>query len=157
MFLDLVFIMILVFIVQYFIIGLIKTNSTSDITNNLNKIYLSSINTLIVGFIYILMIDFKKGVISDCNYYIGLGLGIVILMYAYKNQLGITDYDWANSMIEVQSNGLMLSKKMMEQKSSNDNQIKCIEFAKYIVKSQEEQINLFKQLASNSNAKGLFY
>lgn len=157
MFLDIIFIMCLVFIVQYYIIGLIKTNSTSDITNNLNKIYISSISGLIVGFIYVLMTDFKLGYLADCNYYIGLGVGIGILIYAYKNQLGITDYDWANSMIEIQSSGLMISKKMSEQKHLNDNQIKCVEFAKYIVKSQKEQIDLLKQLASNSNTKGLFY
>lgn len=157
MFLDIVFIMCLVFIVQYYIIGLIKTNSTSDITNNLNKIYLSSISGLIVGFIYVLMTDFKLGYLADCNYYIGLSIGIGLITYAYKNQLGVTDYDWANSMIEIQSNGLIISKKMSEQKPSNVNQSKCIEFAKYIVKSQEEQIDMLKQLASNSNTKGLFY
>lgn len=157
MFLDIVFIMCLVFIVQYYIIGLIKTNSSSDITNNLNKIYLSTISGLIVGFIYVLMTDFKLGYLADCNYYIGLGIGIGILTYAYKNQLGITDYDWANSMTEIQSSGLMISKKMSEQKVSNENQAKCIEFAKYIVKSQEEQIDLLKQLASDSNTKGLFH
>jgi len=157
MFLDIIFILCLVFIVQYYIIGLIKTNSTYDITNNLNKIYLSSIFGLIVGFIYVLMTDFKLGFLANCNYYIGLGVGIGVLTYAYKNQIGITDYDWANSMIEIQSSGLMISKKMSEQKPLNDNQTKCIEFAKYIVKSQEEQIELFKQLASNSNTKGLFY
>ena len=113
MFLDIVFIMILVFIVQYFIISLIKTNSTSDITNNLNKIYLSSIFALFVGFIYVLMIDFKQNTLVNHNYYIGLGVGIGILIYVYKNQIGITDYDWANSMIEHQSTGILLSKKMM--------------------------------------------
>ena len=157
MFLDIVFIMCLVFIVWYFIIGLIKTNSTSDNINSLNKVYLSSISALIVSFIYVLMIDFKLGTMADCNYYIGLGIGIGIFTYAYKNQIGITDYDWANSMVEIQSNGVMISKKMSEQKPSNDNQVKCVEFAKYIVKSQQEQIDLLKQLASTSNTKGLFY
>lgn len=157
MFLDIVFIMILVFIVQYFVIDLIKTNSTSYITNNLNKVYLSTISSLIVGFIYVLMIDFKKGDLVDMNYYIGLGIGIAILIYAYKNQLGITDYDWSNSMIENLSNSIMISQKMSEQIPKNDNQTKSIEFAKYIVESQEEQIQLLKKLSSNSNNRGLFY
>lgn len=51
----------------------------------------------------------------------------------------------------------ILSQKMAEQKSLNNNQSKCVEFSKYIVKAQEEQIELLKQLASNSNTKGLFY
>jgi len=157
MFLDIVFIMILVFVVQYFIMSWIITNSSNNITSNLNKIYLSTISALMISFIYVLLIDFKQGTLIDCNYYIGFGIGIGILIYAYKNQIGITDYDWANSMIELQSNGIMLSTIMSEQKPTNTNQTKCIEFAKYIVKAQNEQINLFKQIVSDSNTKGIFY
>jgi hypothetical protein len=159
MFLDIVFIMCLVFIVQYWIISWISTNSSSNITSSLNKVYLGTIYALITAFIYVLLIDFKQGSLTDCNYYIGLGISIGILTYAYKNQIGITDYDWANSMIELQSNGIMLSQKMAEQKltNPNQNQTKCIDFSKYIVKAQEEQIDLLKQLSSNSNTKGLFY
>lgn len=159
MFLDIVFIMCLVFVVQYWIISWITTNISSNITSSLNKVYLGVIFALMMSFIYVLLIDFKNSSLTDCNYYIGLGIGIGILTYAYKNQIGITDYDWTNSMIELQSNGIMLSQKMAVQElaNPNHNQTKCIDFAKYIVKTQEEQINLLKQLNSNSNTKGLFY
>lgn len=151
--------MCLVFVVQYFIMSWIMTNSPSNITTNLNKVYIGIIYSLMIAFIYVLLVDFKKGSLTDCNYYIGLGICIGTLTYAYKNQIGITDYDWANSMIEIQSNGIMLSQKMTEQKftNPNQNQTKCNDFAKYIVKAQEEQIELLKQLSSNSNTKGLFY
>jgi hypothetical protein len=157
MFLDIVFIMILVFIIQYFIMSWVTTNSPSDITSSLNKIYLSTITALMIGFVYVLLIDFKKGSLTDCNYYIGLGIGIGVLIYAYKNQIGITDFDWANSMIELESNGIMLSNKMSEQKPSNSNQTKSVELAKFIVKAQQEQLDLFRQIVSNSNTKGIFY
>ena len=157
MFLDIIFIMILVFIVQYFVMSIILTNLNLNITNNLNKIYISTILALIVGFIYVLMMNFKLGLLIDYNYYIGFGICSGIFIYAYKNQIGITDYDWANSMIELQSNGILISKIMSNQEPTNDNKIKCIEFSKYIVKSQQEQIDLLKQLAFNSNTKGLFY
>ena len=137
----------------------ITTNSPSDITTSLNKVYLGTIYALMIAFIYVLLVDFKQGLLTDCNYYIGLGIGIGVLTYAYKNQIGITDYDWSNSMIELQSNGVMLSQKMAEQKliNPNLNQSRCIDFAKYIVDTQKEQIDLLKQLSSNSNTKGLFY
>lgn len=159
MFLDIVFIMCLVFVVQYWIISWIMTNTSSNITSSLNKVYLGVIFSLMMSFIYVLLIDFKLGSLTDCNYYIGLGIGIGVLIYAYKNQIGITDYDWANSMIELQSSGIMLSQKMADQElaNPNQNQTKCIDFAKYIVKTQEEQIDLLKQLSFNSNTKGLFY
>ncbi len=157
MFLDIVFIMILVFVIQYFIMSWVTTNSPTDITSSLNKIYLSTIMALMIGFVYVLLIDFKQGSLMDCNYYIGLGISIGVLTYAYRNQVGITDFDWANSMIELQSNGIMLSKKMSEQKPSNTNQTKCVEFSNYIIKAQQEQIELFRQLVSGSNTKGIFY
>lgn len=158
MFLDIVFIILMVFIIKYYIMSWIITNSPKDITNNLNKIYLSSLCALMIGFVYVLLIDYKQGFLTDFNYYIGLGFGIGLLIYIYQNQIGITDFDWANSMIELESNGILLSKKMSEQTNTtaNSNQNKSINFANYIVKSQQEQIDLFRQIASNSNIKGIF-
>jgi hypothetical protein len=156
MFLDIIFIIILVFVIQYYVMSCIVTDSNKNITMSLNKIYLSGITSLMIGFVYVLLIDYKQGFITNGNYYFGLGIGISILIYLYKNQIGITDYDWANSMIELQSNGIMLSEKMSKQKPLNSNQTKCIEFSKYIVKTQEEQIDLLRQLASNSNTKSIF-
>jgi hypothetical protein len=156
MFLDIIFIIILVFVLQYYVMSWIVTDPNKNITMSLNKIYLSGITSLMIGFVYVLLIDYKQGFITNGNYYFGLGIGISILIYLYKNQIGITDYDWANSMIELQSNGIMLSEKMSKQKPLNSNQTKCIEFSKYIVKTQEEQIDLLRQLASNSNTKSIF-
>ena len=156
MFLDIIFIIILVFVIQYYVMSWIITDSNKNIATSLNKIYLSCITSLMIGFVYVLLIDYKQGFLTDGNYYFGLAIGISILIYLYKNQIGITDYDWANSMIELQSNGIMLSEKMSKQKPLNSNQTKCIEFSKYIVKTQEEQIDLLRQLAYNSNTKGIF-
>jgi hypothetical protein len=156
MFLDIIFIIILVFVIQYYVMSWIVTYSNKNITMSLNKIYLSGITSLMIGFVYVLLIDYKQGFITNGNYYFGLGIGISLLIYLYKNQIGITDYDWTNSMIELQSNGIMLSEKMSKQKPLNSNQTKCIEFSKYIVKTQEEQIDLLRQLASNSNTKSIF-
>jgi hypothetical protein len=156
MFLDIIFIMILTFIVQYFLMSWIITNSYTDITNNLNKVYLSTIFSLFIAFIYILWYDFKQNLLS-CNYYIGLGIASGVLIYAYRQQLGVTDYDWINSMIEIQSNGILVSKFMSEQKSSNENQTKCIELSKHIVNMQKDQIDLLKKLSYNSKIKGIFY
>lgn len=156
MFLDIIFIVILVFAFQYYFIELVKTNTASNITHSLDKIYLSSIYALAVGLIYVLLMDFKKDTKVEYNYYLSLCILIGILIYAYRIQWSVTDYDWANSMIELQSNGILISEKMAEQKPSNDNQIKCIELSKNIVKTQQEQIELLKHLASNSNVKKLF-
>lgn len=154
MFLDIIFIIILVFIVQYYIISMVKTNSLSNLTFSLNKIYLSLIMSFIISLCYVLLVDFKQGFITDSNYYIAIGICLGLGIYAYRNQYGITDFDWANSMIEIQSNGILISEKMANQ---NQNSSKCVEFAKYIVKAQEEQIDLLKQFSSESNTKGFFY
>ncbi len=46
MFLDIVFIIILVFVIQYYILSIIKTNSLFNVTSSLNKMYLGIIRIL---------------------------------------------------------------------------------------------------------------
>ena len=81
---DILFLIIITFLVQYFIISRIITSSNEYITNSLNKIYLSTIVAIFVPLIYILMLDFKQGTIS-CNYYIGLGI-VIIASMAYQTE-----------------------------------------------------------------------
>lgn len=169
MFFDIIFIMILTFIVQYLIMSMITTNSYSDITNSLNKIYLSTILSLFVGLIYVLFVDFKKSSASNSayslDYYIGFTIILGALIYAYRNQLCVTNNDWTNTMIETQSNGIFVSKFVSDNKSCQNtfykntenkipydlNKNTYIEFSKYIVNTQSDEIELLKKLSLNYN------
>ena len=64
---DILFLIILVFITQYFLVSLITVKSYSNITNSLSKIYLSTIVAVMVAFGYVIVHDFNTRGIS-CNY-----------------------------------------------------------------------------------------
>ena len=159
MIMEIFFLIVIVFVVQYFIMSWVETNSRSDITNNLNKMYLSTISGLFVGFLYVLLYDFKGSTVSS-NYYIGLGTGIGLLTYAYRNQLGVTEYDWVNTMIEKQSGGILVTKSFVNSNQfnqSNPNDIAVSKLANWMVKNQQEEIGILKKLSSQMTSKGVFY
>lgn len=156
---EIFFLIIIVFVVQYFIMSWVETNSHKDITNNLNKIYLSTISGLFVGFLHVLLYDFKKSTLS-ANYYIGLGVGIGLLSYAYRNQLGVNEYDWANTMIEKQSSGILVTKSFLNSNlvdQTNPNEVAVSKLANWIVKNQQDEVELLKKLTNQMTTKGVFY
>ena len=162
---DILFLIIITFLVQYFIMARVTVESSKYITNSLGKIYSSTIIAIFVPIIYVLMIDFKQGTVS-CNYYIGLGLIVGIITYAYRNQLGVTDYDWANWMIEHQSTGILVSQPVSNVSTnftsgsasgsaSASNQVQYL--AAQIVSGQQNTIDNLKQLVSNMKINGVYY
>ena len=153
---DILFLIIITFLVQYFIISRIITSSNEYITNSLNKIYLSTIVAIFVPLIYILMLDFKQGTIS-CNYYIGLGIVIGIITYAYRNNLGVTYYDWANWMIEHQSVGILSSQPILLSQPINSTQIQTQNIASTIITNNSQEIASLKQLISQMKTNGVYY
>ena len=157
MFIELLFIIIVTFVVQYFIMSWITTDTYSNITNSLNKIYLSSISSLLVAFLYILLTDFKDNTMS-CNYYVRFAIAIGLLVYGYRKQYGIDEYDWFNTMIEKQSEGILLSQNMTKQKT-NGSQIDLMssELANQIVKTQQIQIDILKELKSQIKPNSIIY
>jgi hypothetical protein len=157
MIMEILFLTAIVFVVQYFIMSRIETNSHTDITNNLNKIYLSTISALSVAFLYVLLYDFKTSVLS-ANYYIGLGIGIGLLTWAYRNQWGVTEYDWINTMIEKQSEEILVTKAFVNSNqltnstnSTNPTDLAINKLSNWMIKNQQEQLALLKNLSSQTN------
>ncbi len=157
MIMDIIFIVILIWIIHYFIMSLIQTNNYTDITNNINKMYISTIMALFVAFIYVLLMDFKNNDLST-NYYISIGLVIALLVYMYKSQFAVNNYDWVSTMIESNSNNLLVNKFMASEKSNcNDENTACVKLANQFVKLNQEQINLLKLLKNNLKSNRIFY
>ena len=57
---DILFLILLTFITQYFLISLITVKSYSNITNSLSKIYLSTIVSTIMALLFVRIYDFKN-------------------------------------------------------------------------------------------------
>ena len=153
---DILFLILLTFITQYFLISLITTKSYSNITNSLSKIYLSTIVSIIVAFLYVIIYDFNNGGIS-CNYYIGLGIIIGTITYAYRNNLGVTYYDWANWMVEQQSVVNLLSEPILSTQPINSTQIQTQNIASSIITNNNQQTSTLKQLISQMKTNGVYY
>jgi hypothetical protein len=153
---NILFLLLLTFITQYFLVPMITVKSYSKITNSLSKIYLSTIVATMVAFLYVIIYDFNTGGIS-CNYYIGLGIIICTLTYAYRNGLGVTYYDWANWMIEHQEAGILISEPVLSTQPINTTQTQTQNIASEIISTQTQQINLLKQLVSQMKTNGVYY
>lgn len=153
---DVLFILLLTFITQYFVVSMITVKSYNQITNSLSKIYLCTIIASIVAFIYVIIYDFNNGNIS-CNYYIGLGIIIGTITYAYRNGLGVSYYDWANWMIEQQESGILVSEPMLSSQPINQTQIQTQNIASSIITNQIQQINSLKELVSQMKTNGVYY
>jgi hypothetical protein len=153
---NVLFLILLTFITQYFFISAITVKSYFQVTNSLGKIYLSTITASTIAFLYVILYDFNNGSIS-CNYYIGLGIIIGTITYAYRNGLGVTYYDWANWMEEHMSAGLLVSEPILSTRPENQTQIQTQNIASEIIQIQTQQINSLKKLVSQMKTNGVYY
>ena len=127
------------FIIQYFFMSAIMSNSIENITNSLGKVYLSIIMGLYMVVLEIMMHDHQYMVFS-MKYYIIFGCLIVFFIYLYKAQKYITDKEYVKEMIEHHSMALLTSNKILE-KTDNYNVSKL---AKNIIQKQEDEIRDMK-------------
>ena len=129
------------FIIQYFFMSTIMTNSMENITNSLGKVYLSVLMGLYMMVLEVMMHDHHYDVFS-MKYYIFIGCLIMFFVYLYKTQKYITDKEYVKEMIEHHSMALLTSNKILE-KTDNYNVSKL---AKNIIQNQEDEIRDMKEI-----------
>ena len=132
------------FIIQYFFMSTIMSNSIENITNSLGKVYLSIIMGLYMMVLEIMMHDHQYGVFS-MKYYIMIGFLIGLFIYLYRAQKYITDKEYLKEMIEHHSMALLTSNSILE-KTDNYNVSKL---AKNIIQKQEDEIRDMKGILTN--------
>ena len=129
------------FIIQYFFMSTIMTNSIENITNSLGKVYLSIIMGLYMMVLEIMMHDHQYDVFS-MRYYIIIGCLLGFFIYLYKTQKYISDKEYLKEMIEHHSMALLTSNKILE-KTDNYNVAKL---AKNIIQTQQDEIRDMKEI-----------
>ena len=132
------------FIIQYFFMSAIMSNSIENITNSLGKVYLSIIMGLYMMVLEIMMHDHQYGVFS-MKYYIMIGCLVGFFIYLYRVQKYITDKEYLKEMIEHHSMALLTSNQILE-KTDNYNVSKI---AKNIIQKQEDEIRDMKGILTN--------
>jgi hypothetical protein len=130
------------FIIQFFFMGFIMTNSPKNITFSVGKFYMSCIMALLMGLIEVGMYDFHMQHLS-VPYYLSLGFCLTIFVYLYRNQMYINDKEYLDEMIEHHSMALLTSGEIL-QKTQSD---RVRKLAENIVSTQEAEIKYMKQLA----------
>jgi len=139
------FMIICSFILQYYVMSLLMTNNYNNITNSIGKLYVSSIMAVVMGYLEVFMYDLMMVQIS-WNYYISFSLVLGILVYMYRNQIGINDKEYLKEMIEHHSMALLTSKEILN-KTHN---YKVKRLASNIVHNQTDEIKYMKQLVKSS-------
>jgi hypothetical protein len=139
--------MILSFLIQFFLMSFIMTNSSTNITFSVGKFYMSCIMALIMGLLEIGMHDYNmyNRFFVSSSYYLSLTFSLVVFIYLYRNQIYINDNDYLSEMIEHHSMALLTSEQILEKTQSE----KIRKLATNIVDTQQAEINYMKQLLMN--------
>lgn len=140
------FMMFTSFIIQYYVMSLIMVDDVTNIRNSLGKVYISSIMAILMGIVEVFMHDYFSRMISY-SFYIPLFILLIVFYYFYKTQYKITTKDYLNEMIEHHSMALLTSDEMLK-KTSDDN---VILLADSIIKGQQKEISIMKQMVQNMN------
>jgi uncharacterized protein (DUF305 family) len=141
---SVLFMMLLSFLIQYYVMSVIMTNDLTNIRNSLGKAYMSGMMALLMGIVEVAMNDYYMNMIS-AKYYIILFILLGILYYMYKTQQYIYDRDYLNEMIEHHSMALVTSGEIL--KKTSDPKVKIL--ASKIINTQEDEIQYMKNLLGN--------
>ena len=139
------FMMIGSFIIQYFFMSIIMTNTVTNITFSLGKFYISVIMALLMGLLEVCMYDYHmyqmRSAIS-APYYLALLFSLFVFLYLYRNQIYIEDEDYLREMIEHHSMAILTSDEIL-QKTQSD---RVKKLAENIVSTQNAEISYMKKL-----------
>jgi hypothetical protein len=138
---SVIFMMLLSFFIQYYVMSVIMTNDMTNIRNSLGKAYMSGIMALLMGIVEVAMNDYYMRMIS-AKYYVVLFILFGILYYMYTTQQYIYDRDYLNEMIEHHSMALTTSGEIL--KKTSDPKVKIL--ASKIINTQEDEIQYMKSL-----------
>ena len=129
------------FIIQYFIMPPFMVNSITDITFTLGSAYLSLFMGLLMGVVEVIMYDMRYNVMS-VKYYVSLLIMSAVCVYLYRYQIGITDKQYLEEMIEHHSMALLTSQEILKKTDDYD----VSKLAKNIIQTQEDEIKIMRRL-----------
>jgi len=134
---NLVYMIVVSFVIQYYLMSYIMTNNTSNIKNSLSKLYISIAMASMMGLT-------EMFIMGDQNMLVLFILLVMLVgsVIMYRRQMYINEKEYLNEMIEHHSMALLTSKSIIEK--TNDNQVKNL--AQNIIKSQQSEINYMGQL-----------
>ncbi len=134
------------FVIQYLVMSAIMTNELRDVTNSIGKAYIALFMAASMSTVDVVMHDIRYNSRST-KMYIGLFIGMAILVYLYRTQAYVTDKQYLNGMLEHHSMALQTSKQILK-KTSDYNVAKL---AKQIVQQQTDEIREMRVILTKDN------
>ena len=129
------------FIIQFFLMSTLMTNTPLNIRPSLGKFYMSVVMALLMGLVEVVMYDYHMGSIS-IFYYLTIGILLSIFIYLYRNQIFIYDKEYLSEMIEHHSMALLTSNEILQKTSSE----RVKRLAENIISTQEAEIEYMNNL-----------
>ena len=136
------------FLINYYVMSPIMTNSPQNITFSMGKIYASFIMAFIMSILEVLMFDLENVSVTH-NYYFILFIGLAISIWLYRKQVGINDIQYLTEMIEHHDMALFTSKNILEKPNIS---YRVREIAKRIQDTQEREITEMKEIIKQENS-----
>jgi hypothetical protein len=133
------------FLTQYFLMSPIMVSKRIYITNNLGKLYISVIMAIFMLFLEVMMHDHQYNVLS-AKFYIILIISLTVLIYLYRNQIGISDKQFLEEMIEHHSMGIFTSQEILKKTDSYE----VTKLAKNIIQAQNDEIQFMQGLLAKN-------
>jgi hypothetical protein len=118
-------------------------NSITDITFTLGNVYLSLFMGLLMGVVEVIMYDMRYNVMS-VKYYVSLLIMSAVCVYLYRYQIGITDKQYLEEMIEHHSMALLTSEKIVKKTDNYD----VAALSKIIIQTQTDEIIKMRDILS---------
>ena len=140
------------FLIQYFLMSEIMVNSRINITNSYGKIYISTIMALSMIVLEYIGNDIRYKMVSF-KAYILLSVLIGLFIYLYRNQVGISDKEYLEGMIEHHSMALLTSENIVKKTDNYE----VSKLAKNIIQQQEDEINKMRSIIANIDNKKSYY
>ena len=102
------------FAVQYWVVSHVTSRNPQ---NSRGKLYLSTLVASIMSILEVMIYDSYRDTVS-LFYYIGLGILIYAMAFAYNTQMGVDDADYLKQMLENQSRDILLADRIIKSTDS---------------------------------------
>ena len=129
------------FLIQYYFMSRVMTNTPENITNSLGKFYISCVMGISMGILEVAMHDFSGGHFNF-KYYLPLGILLVVFIVLYRNQTWINDKQYLEEMIEHHSMAIFTSEEILNKTHS----YQVSRLAKNILQNQKDEINEMRRI-----------
>lgn len=132
------------FLIQYFLISYLMSQKITDVSMNVNKIYISLFTGISMAFLQVIIHNIYY-FNFDWKYYLFFIILLSIIGFIYKKQIKVNEKNYMKNMIENHSNSLLISEEFLLKAQNKSLKNKTTELAHKIIEEQKKEIEIMKE------------